>query len=172
MTRRFAKSHRHGRVHGFTLVEAVVVVAIALVAMSLAVPVVRNTLQVYAQRSKISSVTGAIQAARYQAIFQGCQYQVAFSSATSTYSIASKAPAAGAGATACSGAFSAPGPAQPLMGSGATLGADITLTFFPNGSVTQALPVGGGPINITVSYAPQVQETIQVSNYGKVLVTP
>ena len=169
MIRRFSKQHPVPTARGFSLVELVVVVAIAMIVMATAIPGIRRMSQLYAMRSAVTSVTGAIQAARYNAIFHGCRYQLAFSAAANTYTVANQVGAAGA--QTCTAAYSAPGAAIPIQGRGTTLGADITLQFLPSG-VVQAVPAGA--INMKISYAGTglSDEQIQVSNYGKILVTP
>jgi type II secretory pathway pseudopilin PulG len=169
---RSAQYDRRKGSRGFSMLELVMVVATGLVIMAIAIPSIRNVMQLYSQRSVISSVTGAIQATRYQAIFQGCQYQLVFNSATSTYTSANKLPAAGT--TTCAAAFTAPGPNIPFVGTGnaTTLGGNITLQFFPNGTVTQVAPAPGGAITMTINYPNLPVETISVSQYGKILVTP
>lgn len=148
---------------GFTLIEVVVVVAIAMVMMAAAVPVVQASMRYFQLRSGISAVTGAIQSTRYQAIFQGCPYQLAFTAATRSYQVSSTTPLAGG--VGCTAAYVAVGGAVPIFGNALTLGADTTMQFHPGGSVT---PAGG--IAMTVGNGAQVA-TISVSNYGNVNVT-
>jgi type IV fimbrial biogenesis protein FimT len=157
------------RSRGFSVVELVIVVAIAMVVMAMAVPGIRRITQLYAMRAAVTSLTGAIQSARYNAIFHGCRYQLAFTAATKSYTVANMVPAAGG--QACTAAYSAPGPAIPLQGRGATLGANITLQFLPSGFV-QSVPAGA--IAMTVSYAGSglPDKQITVSNYGQIAVTP
>jgi prepilin-type N-terminal cleavage/methylation domain-containing protein len=169
MIRRSSKSHPARTARGFSLIELVIAVAIALIVMATAIPGIRRMSQLYAMRATVTSVTGAIQAARYNAIFHGCRYQVVFTAATKTYTVANQVGAAGA--QTCNAAYSLPGPAIPIQGRGTTLGANITLQFLPSG-VVQSVPAGA--INMNISYAGTGihDEQIQVSNYGKILVTP
>jgi len=67
---------------GFTIVELVIVVAIAMVVIAMAVPGIRRVTQLYAMRSAVTSLTSAIQSARYNAIFHGCRYQLVFTAAS------------------------------------------------------------------------------------------
>jgi len=154
---------------GFTILELLIVITIAALLASIAIPSLLTTLRVMALRSAVASLTGAIQSARYQAIFHGCSYQVAFSSATYSYTVASMAPAFG-GQT-CLAAFGAAGPAIPLAGRGVGLNAPVTIWVHPSGLV-QATAGNLNTIVLTHASMPGSPETIQVSNYGKITVTP
>jgi prepilin-type N-terminal cleavage/methylation domain-containing protein len=169
MIRRSSKQYPIRAARGFTLIELVIVVAIAMVVMAMAVPGIRRVTQLYAMRAAVTSLTGAIQSARYNAIFHGCRYQLVFTAATKSYTVANMVPAAG-GQT-CNAVYSAPGPAIPIQGRGASLGANVTLQFLPSGFV-QSVPAGA--IAMTVSYAGSglPNKQITVSNYGKITVTP
>ncbi len=164
---------RGRRSRGFTLLELVLVLAIGMILAAMAVPVISNTMRVYAMRSAISSLTGAISSSRYQAIFHGCKSQVVISHTTYSYQVQSEAPAFGAAPT-CAAAFTNLGPAIPLMGRGVALSADLTLTFSPGGSVV-ANPAAT-PITLTLTYpgftTTVPTETITVSNYGNITVAP
>ena len=153
---------------GFTLIELLIVVAIAAVLSAIAIPAIRSSLQIYTLRSAAASLTGAIQSTRYQAIFHGCQYQVAFNPATYSYTVLGQAPAAGG--TACTGVFAAVGPAVPLTGRGVTLGAAVTVQFSPGGSVSAPVGTMSVAAPITLTYGGLPPEQISVSNYGKVSV--
>ena len=158
---------------GFTLLELVIVVAIGMILAGLAVPIINNTLRVYKMRSSVTSVTSAISNARYQAIFHGCKTQIAFTAAAvSTYQISSQQPAFGG--QACLAAYAAVTPVTPLMGQGIALNQNVTLTFSPGGGVSSTPAMN--PIRMILTYpgftATVPQETIQVSNYGNITVTP
>ena len=157
---------------GFTLLELVLVVAVGMILAAMAVPVIGNTMRIYSMRSAISSLTGAISSSRYQAIFHGCKSQVVITKATYSYQVQSQAPAFNG--QACAAAFTNVGGAVPLMGRGVALNADITLTFSPGGSVTSN--PAAVPITLTLSYpgfvATVPTETIKVSTYGNITVTP
>jgi prepilin-type N-terminal cleavage/methylation domain-containing protein len=153
---------------GFTLIELIVVCTIIVVMTAMAVPLVGNVTSYFKLRGAISSVTGVIQSTRYQAIFQGCPYQVIFVAAANTYQIKNQCPAGGAFVNVClPAAASCP---LPLSGSGTpvTLNADITLTFSPGGKVSST----AAPMAMVITYGGKPPETITVSSYGSINVNP
>jgi type II secretory pathway pseudopilin PulG len=155
-------ARRERRSLGFTLLELLLVIAVGMILAAIAVPVIGNTLRVYAMRAATTSLSGAISSSRYQAIFHGCKSQVVFTAASYSYQVQSDA------------AFANVGGAIPLMGRGVALGSNITLTFSPGGSVISN-PVAS-PITLTLTYpgftTTVPTETITVSNYGNVTVAP
>jgi prepilin-type N-terminal cleavage/methylation domain-containing protein len=165
-----ARSRRHAASRGFSLIELVFVVLIGLVLSSMAVPVIQSSFRYFQLRSAVSSLTGAIQSTRYQAVFHGCSYKIVFTAATYNYQVSSEAPLAAA-PTVCAAAFTNVGAAIPLTGNGITLNADATFTFSPSGAVTPGAGNAVAGIVLTQTHI-QSPETITVSNYGKVLVTP
>lgn len=160
------------RARGFSMLELVIVLAIAMVLAGMAIPFIGNTLRVYKMRSAVTSITGAVSNARYQAIFHGCKTQIVFTAATYTYQISSQQPAFGG--QACLAAYAPISAVLPLMGKGVTLNQNVTMTFSPGGGVS-SVPVMN-PIQMILTYpgftATVPQETIQVSTYGNVTVTP
>ncbi len=159
---------RHPRTaRGFSLLELVVVVAIAMIVSAMAVPAIQRQLQLYSLRSAVSAVTGAIQSTRYQAIYHGCQYQLAINAATNTYTIANMNPAAAGGL--CQAGFGPASAAIPIPGRGVTVTASVTIVFHPSGQV-QATVGSMNPIQL--NYAGFLPELITVSNYGGINVTP
>jgi type II secretory pathway pseudopilin PulG len=157
---------------GFTLLELLLVIAVGMILAAIAIPVIGNTMRIYAMRSATTSLTGAISSSRYQAIFHGCKSQVVITASSYSYQVQSEAPAYGG--QACAAAFSNVGGAIPLMGRGVALSSNITLTFSPGGSVISN-PVAS-PITLTLTYpgftTTVPAETITVSNYGNVTVAP
>jgi len=146
---------------GFTLVEMMVVVAIGIVVTAIAVPTVSSVMNTYRLRAAVSSVTGAIQSTRYQAISSGYAFQVVLSKANSTIQVQSDP-----GGT---NTFANVGSAIPLASSSipVVLGANTTLQFRPSGLVQAT----AGSTTLTLTYRGKT-ETITVSNYGNVKVTP
>ena len=157
---------------GFTLLELLVVIAIASVLAAMAVPVIVNTLRVYRMRAAISSVTGAISSARYQAIFHGCKTQIAFTAGTYSYQVSSEQPAYGG--QACLTAYANVGGAVPLMGQGVAINQNVTFTFSPGGGVGSTPAMA--PMTMTLTYPGFITtvptEVITVSTYGNVTVAP
>ena len=152
------------RVRGFTAVELMVVLTIIIVGSVIAVPLVQNASRFYRIRSAVVSLTGAIQATRYQAISNGYQYRIALSKANSNYQVQQNPcfpPAAACWANV--------GGTVPLSGSSvpATIDQDTVLLFHPSGQVQATT----GAQNMTVTYA-GVPEVITVSNYGNINVSP
>jgi prepilin-type N-terminal cleavage/methylation domain-containing protein len=159
---------RRASSRGFTLIELVIVVAIAMVLTGITVPAVQSTLRYFWLRSAVSSLSGAIQSTRYQSIFHGCQYRIAFNAAAYNYTIWSAAPAANG--QACLGAPVQVGNAIPLAGSGVTLNTNVTLQFNASGTVNALV---GNAANIVLTRTGVANpETLQVSNNGKITVTP
>ena len=175
MNRRQIRKDRNGsqgqrgeHARGFTLIELIFVVLIVFIMTAMAVPLVNNTLSYFRLRGAIASVTGAIQSTRYQAIFQGCPYQVVFLAAANTYQVQNSCPSTGAFANVCTAPLAAC--PVPISGSGTpvTLNADITITFSPGGKVTSA----AAPISMVITYGGKPPENITVSSYGSINVTP
>jgi prepilin-type N-terminal cleavage/methylation domain-containing protein len=157
---------------GFTLLELMLVIGVGMVLAAIAIPVVQNSLRIYNTRAATSSLAGAISSTRFRAIFNGCKSQLVLTQATYSYQIQSEAPAFGG--QLCNAAFANVGGAVPLQGKGMALNGNFTLTFSPSGSVT-SIPAAN-PIQIiltnTTAGVAIPAETVQVSTYGNVTVTP
>ena len=148
------------------MVELAMVMLIAMITAAFALPIVQTTVNKYQLRSATASATWAIQSTRFQALMEGYPYQVTLTGGTGglnpTYQIASKPVGAGS--------FSNVGGSIPLSGRPVVLGANIVLQFQPNGTVATS-PSTSAPYAFTISYS-GTTETITVSNYGNVDVTP
>jgi Tfp pilus assembly protein FimT len=151
------------------MVELVITLSVGLILTAVSVPIMKDTLEGYRLRNAVGSVTGAIQATRYRAISNGYPFQIAISKANSNFQISSDQN--------YTGTFANVGAATPF-GTAFKLGQDTTLRFSPSGAIqpsgaTAACPAGtpAGSICMTMSYNGKA-ETIAVSGYGKITVTP
>lgn len=149
-------SLRRGR-RGFTLTELLAVIAVISIMTAAAVPVAQATINNFRLRSAVSSVSGAIQSTRYQAISNGYQYKLAFDKVSRTYQLSSD--------TTGSGTFTNSGTALPYTSSTVDLGANATLQFSPSGKVS--FVAGASPLALTMSGK---SATINVSPYGNLTV--
>jgi len=140
------------------------VVTIGLILGAMTIPAIMSTVNYFKFRSAVSSVTGALQTARYQAIFQGCPSQVVFNAGTFTYQISGQTPAV-APALGCTPVF-VPVTAAPIpIGNRqVSLAATTTLTFSPGGAIA---PV---PTTITLTNGIKTAN-ILVTSYGRLNVT-
>jgi Tfp pilus assembly protein FimT len=151
------------RSRGFSLLELVGVLAVALVMSAMAVPVIQSSLSSFRLRGAVASVTGAIQSTRYRAIFDGCPYQIAFSKASNTYQVSNTVTGA-----ACAATFTnVGGPIPFATPSQVTLSQDVTLQFSPGGSIQ--VITGSLSFNLTATGSSN-QRAIQVTKYGSITV--
>jgi len=157
----YAGGRKPGSSRGFTLVEMIFVVGIVLLVAAMSIPTINKVMTTYRLRSAVASITGAIQTTRYQAISSGYPFQLVLSTTTSTFQVQSD--------PGLTGTFANVGNAVPLANSSipVTLGAPTTLRFRPSGLVTAAV----GATTLSLSYGGKT-ETITVSNYGNIKVTP
>src|SRR6202047_1343761 len=108
---------------GFTMLELAVTMAVGMILAAFAVPLIQSTLNFLNVRSAASSVSGAIQSTRFQAIFHGCPYALAFDKGAMTYQVSSQV----AGPTGCAAAFTNVGSAIPIANaSSVTLNQNVT----------------------------------------------
>jgi Tfp pilus assembly protein FimT len=150
---------------GFTMIELVMVMLVAMVISAFALPIVSDVVNFYRLRSAVANATWAIQSVRFQALMAGYPFQVTFAGGTGginpTYQIASMP----------SGTliYSNVGGPIPLSGSPAVLTAGTVAQLMPNGVVTMTA-AGVTTTTMQISYAGN-SNTITVSNYGNVSVT-
>ena len=151
---------------GFTMVELAMVLLIAAITAGFALPIVQTTVNKYDLKGAVANATWAIQSTRFQALMMGYPYQVTFSqSSTSTaptYQIANEAT----GTTS----YSNVGSSVPMSGKPVALGATTVFQFQPNGTVVTS-PTSSAPYTFTIAYQ-GTTETITVSNYGNIDVSP
>jgi Tfp pilus assembly protein FimT len=144
---------------GFGLLESMIVICIIMILVGMAIPKFIQAISNYKLRAAADSVAWAMQSTRYQALQKGYTYELTVNSANNTYQVLSRPVGASS--------FSNVGSAIPLTSSPVTVNATTTLTFSPNGSVT----VVTGAQTITLTYS-GLTETVTVTNYGSVTVTP
>lgn len=163
---RTAAARKHA---GFTLMETVLVVAIGLIMTAVATPILQSGMAAFKLRGTVSSITGAIQSTRYQAIVQGIPYQIVFDSAGKTYQINNQPGGAGPFKPVCSVTGAASCPVSLATSGSVALDVDMTLTFSPGGKVTSP---NNAAMTMQVTGYGKPTETIKVSSYGNINVTP
>jgi Tfp pilus assembly protein FimT len=144
---------------GFGLLESMIVIAVIMVLVGMAIPKFIQAISNYKLRAAADSVAWAMQSTRYQALQKGYTYELTVNATNNTYQVLSKP----IGATG----FSNVGTAVPMTSAPVTVSATTTLTFSPNGSIA----VVAGAQTITLTYS-GLTETVTVTNYGSVTVTP
>jgi Tfp pilus assembly protein FimT len=151
------------------MLEAVLVMLIALLMAALAIPAGRSAIQSYELVAAVDSITGSIQGARYEAIMHGYQYQVDVNSGTNQIQVSSEIPPATT--------FSTTDSALPISSQPVTIGVGTAnssntghaiLQFKPNGAVVIASGQTA-PMTATITLN-GTTKTIQVSNYGSITV--
>jgi Tfp pilus assembly protein FimT len=148
------------RTNGFTLLEMAFVVALGMVVTTISVPATKTALKTYHLNTAVSTITGAIQTTRYQAIMRGYHHNITFTPSSGSYQLAYKVPP--------SATFGNIGTAVPYCPAGdVTMSAPTTLEFFPGGTVTATT----GSMTFTLSNG-IATKTITVSGVGDVTVTP
>ncbi|MBZ5520817.1 MAG: prepilin-type N-terminal cleavage/methylation domain-containing protein [Acidobacteriia bacterium] len=157
---RIARRRRAAR--GFSMIEALVTVAIIMILTAAAVPIIRSSVRVYQLRSAVAGVRSLIQSTRYRAISDGYPYQVVFNAAAGTAQVQNNP-----NFTLTPTTFTNVGSAVPLTGSSVqvTMSADTTLQFRPGGLVVPT--VGTNTFSITLLGS---TKTFTVSTYGNVNV--
>jgi Tfp pilus assembly protein FimT len=148
---------------GFTLLELLMGLSVAMIITAVSVPVVTSSIVNYRVNNSVSMLTGAINGARYQAIYQGYPFTLTISKAAGTYQLASKKPPATA--------FSNVGSAVPFETGGMTLNQDtVTIQFSPSGSVTVTTGTMGTSNPLALSYKGQTR-SFALTTYGKLTIT-
>ena len=149
---------------GFTTLELGVTVIVGMMLATFVVPLIRSELNFFKARSAASSIRGAIQSTRSQAIFSGCAYAVTINKDAMTYQVSGQL----AGAAGCAAEFTNIGPAIPIAEAGSvTLDENVTFQARPDGLTRTTL---GAPTLVVNCRG--ITETILVSKYGNISVTP
>jgi prepilin-type N-terminal cleavage/methylation domain-containing protein len=164
LTRQRFSKRQWRRISGFSLLELTTALAVGVILAAMAVPAVSSSVQYFRVRAAVSSVTGAIQSTRYRAIFDGCPYNITFSSTANTFQVASETAVAG---SSCATSFSNVGGAVPFGSTAVALNQNLTLQFKPSGYVQATT----GATTFTLTYG-STSKTVTVSNYGNINVTP
>ncbi len=157
---------------GMTLLETLMVVAIVGTLSAIAIPLVGKCLKTYRLSAASTAVAGAIRSTRYQAIMNGCAYNIALAQSTTSYQVGNE-PASGT-PPACATSFSNVGGLIPWSGTGdVSINASTTLQFSPNGIVTATagtLSFANGSLRLQLSNG-ATTNTVAVSGAGNVKVT-
>jgi len=165
---------------GFSLIEALIVVAITIVLAGIAIPVFSNAMNSYRQSATVSAASGAVSATRMQAIMRGYPYELIFTPSSLSYQLYNEVPPAttfslvtpgtgsattplpNAGQVTMTGLVSCTAP-PALTGCTAMTGTTITYTFNANGTVTLS------PAGVAMQIKNSVKtNTIWVSGVGNV----
>lgn len=157
-TRNQEGSKRRGNRRGFTLIEIVIALLIGIVLTAMSIPMITSSLYRYRLNSAVAMAKWSIQSTRFQALMKGYPYQVVFNAANANYQIQNLP----SGTT-----YQNVGTVVPLASWPITVNANTTIQFSPNGSVNATV----GSLSFTITYQ-GTTETIAVSNYGNVTVTP
>jgi prepilin-type N-terminal cleavage/methylation domain-containing protein len=142
---------------GFSLVELMLVLTVALIMSAMAIPLAQAGIASYQLSAAVDGVTGVIQTTRYQAIMNGYPFQLTLNPANNQSQVLSEIPP--------SASFSNVGAAVPFSGAPVVLSAPITLQFKSNGGVFVVV----GAMTFTISYR-GTTKTVTVSKYGSITV--
>lgn len=144
---------------GFSLMEIVVALGVAMVIAAAAIPITQGAARAYRLSSAATAGAGAMQSVRYRAIMLGYPCAIAFVAAANSYQVSCKVPPAPS--------FTNVGGPIPLSGSANVMVEQATtLEFSPGGTVRAA--VGSLTLSLTDG---QNRKTINVSGVGNVTVT-
>jgi len=167
---------RHGN-SGFTLLEALMVMAISLVLAAVAAPIASNAINAYYLNATVSAASGAISSTRMQAIMHGYSYQLVFSPSVLTYQVipsvgaSTTIPLPNAGGVSMQGWINCPltNPQTLIVLSCTkmTAGATITYTFAANGTVSFSPASSPAAVGMQISNKVS-SNTIWVSGVGYV----
>ena len=157
------------RVAGFTMIELLVVVAIALIVFGFSIPIITTSLNNMHLGSAASSLSGAIQSTRYLAISVGCPYQFTVVPASNSYQLATEAISGNP--PACASTYTNVGSPVPFANSDVTVTATTTFLLNPSGTVsTVSTPTVASSVCIVLAHG-AITKTVTVSGVGNVKVT-
>ncbi|MDR3762643.1 MAG: prepilin-type N-terminal cleavage/methylation domain-containing protein [Acidobacteriota bacterium] len=178
-SRKCGVSHARGiAAPGFTIIELAVVIAIVLVVLGMALPVLVNTSRSRMVTNAQLAVSGAMQAARYRAMSTGLPVELTFSAANATSQLLSCSNCSSTiyDPTVSSYTFAALSTDQAVpftIAHGAALNADKTLYFRPNGAVQTTY----GTTDCTTANIPtftltfsNISRTVTIECYGRITV--
>jgi Tfp pilus assembly protein FimT len=135
-----------------------------LVVTAIALPQIGAAMASYRMNNAVAGISGAIQAARYRAIFQGCPSAIAFDKTQNTYQLSSKLTSG-----SCAASFANVGGAVSFGSTSVALDQNTTLQFNPGGAVS--LITGNSDMSMNLTYGSRTKK-IQVSQYGNISVKP
>ena len=148
---------------GASILELVIVMAVASIMAAIAVPLVWNLQRTLRLSAAVSAVAGTMQSTRYRAIYDGCPYAVAFSKTTNTYQISSEVTGG-----ACAAALTNVGTAVPFADPRRiSLDQDLKFQFSPGGGVT--VTTGTNSFNLNAIGTTNLKN-IKVTKYGSITV--
>ena len=135
---------------GFSLIELLMVLAIAMVLAGMAIPTFTNAMKSYRLSAAVSAATGAIQSTRYQAIMNGYPYEITFIPPNSYQIFTMIPPAATYSAVVNMGGTLYPTVPIPITGSGGiSISRAVTYQFGAGGTVTET----SNPVNMVFQIA-------------------
>jgi Tfp pilus assembly protein FimT len=152
-------TRKPARLRGFSMIELVIVLAIAMVVLGMSIPAIRGTLTNLRHRGAVTATTTAIQSTRFLALRDGMRYAIVFST-NGTYQVSREPVPAGG--------FVNVGTVMPL-GSAITVDQTTRLEFSPNGTITAT----AGALNFQVIYTgggTSASHVVTVSRVGHVTV--
>jgi prepilin-type N-terminal cleavage/methylation domain-containing protein len=162
------------RAAGFSMVEVLVVLAVVLIIASASIPVITTTLASMHLGSAASSLSGAIQAARYQAISVGCPFTITVNaSPANSYQLQTEAISGNPPACATTYTNLAPPFDRPVSFANAdvTIPATTTIVLNPGGTISAlATPTIPGSFSIVLAHG-ATTKTVTVTGVGNVKVT-
>jgi Tfp pilus assembly protein FimT len=167
---RVAPHSRLGPSTGLSVLELVLVVALAMVMGTMAIPATRSAVATYQLDSAADNAAGAIQVTRYQAIMNGYPYQVNFNSSNNQFQVLSEVPPATTFSTVGNAVLISPQSVTMGVGTAGTgFTGHLVLQFNPNGSVSV---VSGqtAPATFTIAYNGTTKH-FTVANYGTISIS-